>query len=102
MKKIAITAFAALSALTLAACGHSDDVTDKATPDNVEVPADELPANEPSLAAPPPVAPAVDASQAALSAEDAARNNAANALSVAEAARAEAAKAAGDTPPPSQ
>lgn len=94
MKKFALTAFAAAAALSLAGCGKSDDAADQATPDNVEMPADELPAAATSLAAPPPVAdPAADASEAAMSAEQAARSNADAAMSAAEAAKAAAAEA---------
>ncbi|BEV02256.1 hypothetical protein [Novosphingobium olei] len=103
MKKFAITAFAAAAALSLAACGKSDDASQEAAPDNVEMPADDLPAVEPSAAAPAPqreVAPAADASQAAQSAEDAAKSAADSAVSAAEAARAAAAAAETGTDKP--
>jgi hypothetical protein len=77
--------------LALAGCGKSDDASESATPDNVEMPAAELPAAEPSTEAPP--APAADASQAAMSAEDAARSDADSAMSAAAAAKAAAAEA---------
>lgn len=41
MKKIALTAFAATAALTLAACGGADDASEDAMADTVEMPADE-------------------------------------------------------------
>jgi len=41
MKKIAYTAFASLAALTLAACGSSDNASEEATAEDVEMPADE-------------------------------------------------------------
>ena len=82
---------AAASLFTLAACGKSDDASENATADTVEMPADEMPSAEPSAAALPP-APAADASQAALSAEDAAKIAAASAVSAGEAAKAAAAQ----------
>lgn len=85
---------ALLGALLLAGCGHHDHESDDATPNNVEMPAADLPAGPPSLAAPPPAHdPDADASAAAQTAQDAATNDAANAASVAEAARAAAAEA---------
>ena len=82
---------ALLAALLLAGCGHHDHESDDATSNNVEMPAADLPAGPPSLAAPPPARdPDADASAAALTAQDAATNDAANAASVAEAARAAA------------
>ncbi|MFD2782925.1 hypothetical protein ACFS32_19845 [Novosphingobium pokkalii] len=66
MKKLLSTAVLAAAALSLSACGHSDDASSEATPDNVEMPADELPATDVSAAAPAPVdAPAADTSAAA-------------------------------------
>ncbi len=41
MKKIAYFAFASAAALALSACGSSDDASEQATPDNVEMPAEE-------------------------------------------------------------
>jgi hypothetical protein len=104
MKKFALVAFAAAAALGLAGCGKSDDASDQATADNVEMPADELPAAAPSAETlpPAPVAPAADASQAALSAEDAARSARDNAISVAEAAKAAAAEAEDQQPKSTQ
>lgn len=95
MKKIAIAAFACAAALSLAACGKSDDAAETATPDNVEMPADELPAAEASMPAPAAVdAPAADAS--VMSKEDAAMSAADNAKAAADAAKAAAAEAATD------
>ena len=45
---------ALLAVLMLAGCGHHDHESDDATPSNVEMPAADLPAGPPSLAAPPP------------------------------------------------
>ena len=83
---------AAASLFALAACGTSDDASENATADTVEMPADEMPSAEPSAAALAP-APAADASQAAQSAEDAAKSAADSAVSAAEAAKAAAAEA---------
>jgi hypothetical protein len=41
MRKIAFAAFASLAALTLSACGSSDDASTDAEADNVEMPADQ-------------------------------------------------------------
>ncbi|MFM9937411.1 MAG: hypothetical protein ACKVOL_14590 [Novosphingobium sp.] len=91
------TVLACAALFTLSACGKSDDASQGATADNVEMPADELPSAEPSAAAPAP-APAADASQAALSAEDAAKSAADSAVSAAEAAKAAAAEAQTEKP----
>ncbi|MBB3356371.1 MULTISPECIES: hypothetical protein [unclassified Novosphingobium] len=102
MKKLFPTAIAGVAlvaaALSLSACGRSDDASTEASPDNVEMPADELPATDVSAAAPAPVdAPAADPSAAAQTAEDAARSAADNAAAAADAAKAAAAAAeAGD------
>lgn len=94
MKTIAKTAALVLALSTLGACGRHDEASDDATPNNVEMPAADLPAAPPSLDAPPPAKdPAADASQAAQSAEAAASSAADTAASVAEAARAAAAEA---------
>ncbi len=85
---------AVLAVLLLAGCGHKDHESDDATPNNVEMPAADLPAGPPSLAAPPPARdPDADASAQAQTAQDAATTDAENAASVAEAARAAAAEA---------
>lgn len=41
MRKIAFAAFASLAALTLSACGSSEDASTDAEADNVEMPADQ-------------------------------------------------------------
>jgi len=41
MKKFALYAFAASAALALSACGSSDSASEQATPDTVEMPAEE-------------------------------------------------------------
>jgi hypothetical protein len=41
MKKIALFTLAASASLALSACGRSDDASDAATPDTVEMPAEE-------------------------------------------------------------
>lgn len=41
MRKIALAALASLAALTLSACGRSEDASNDADADNVEVPADQ-------------------------------------------------------------
>ncbi|MBC2664392.1 hypothetical protein H7F51_02545 [Novosphingobium flavum] len=41
MKTIALFTLAASASLALSACGHSDDASDQATPDTVEMPAEE-------------------------------------------------------------
>lgn len=94
MKKILTIAFASFAALSLAACGKSDDASEAASADTVEMPADELPAMEPSAAAPAMVdEPAPDASSAADAQANAARDAATNASAVADAAKAAAAEA---------
>jgi hypothetical protein len=92
------TALACAALFALGACGKSDDASEGATADNVEMPADELPSSEPSAAAAAPLAPAADASQAAQSAEDAAKSAADSAVSAAEAAKAAAAEAQSQSP----
>jgi hypothetical protein len=89
MKKFALIAFAALAAYGLSACGKSDDASDEAMADNVEMPADEA-----MSTAAPPVADAEatsDAatgptSEAAAQAGEAAEDAAADAAAAAEAA----------------
>ena len=96
MKKIAAFALVAAASLSLAACGKSDNASDEATADNVEMPADEMPAGDASMAAPAPdasmdAAPAADAS--ANAAVDSAQKAADSAADVAAAAKAAAAEA---------
>lgn len=94
MKKLFPLAVLGAAALSLSACGHSDDASSEATADTVEMPADDLPATDVSAAAPAPVdAPAADASAAAQTPEDAARSAADNAAAAADAAKAAAAAA---------
>jgi len=87
MKKFASLAIVAAAALAVSACGRSDDASEAASEDTVEMPADELPVIEPSAAA-APMAPAPDASAAADSEADAARDAADSAAAVAAAAQA--------------
>ncbi|MFY7836436.1 MAG: hypothetical protein ACOVQ0_09175 [Novosphingobium sp.] len=100
MKKYPSLAIVAAAALALSACGKSDDASEAAEEDTVEMPADELPAMEPSAAAPAP-APEVDASAAADTEADAARDAANNAAAVAAAAQAAAAEG-DEAPTPAQ
>ncbi len=94
MTKFAPAALLAGALMLLTGCGHHDHASDDATPGSVEMPAADLPAGPPSLAAPPPARdPDADASNAAQSARIAATNDAEDAASVAQAARAAAAEA---------
>ncbi len=94
MTKFAPAAVLGFAVLLLAGCGHHGRDSDDATPSSVEMPAADLPAGPPSLAAPPPARdPDADASAKAQSAEIAATNDAENAASVAQAAREAAAEA---------
>jgi hypothetical protein len=94
MTKFAPAAVLGLSVLLLTGCGHGGHENDDATSASVEMPAADLPAGPPSLAAPPPARdPDADASARAQSAEAAATNDAENAASVAQAAREAAAEA---------
>lgn len=65
MNKIAHSAFTAVAALALSACGSSDGANEEATPDNVEMPAEEAMGNVDAM-------PAVDASATATDAAAAA------------------------------
>jgi hypothetical protein len=100
MKKFALIAFAAVAAYGLSACGKSDDASEDAMADNVEMPADEA-----MSTAAPPVADAEASSDetsatgptsaAAAEAGDAAQaaaNDAQNAAAAAEAATTTAEK----------
>ena len=62
MKKFATLAFVAASALSLAACGSSDSANEQATPDTVEMPAEE---QLNSVAAEPVLDTGADATQPA-------------------------------------
>ena len=88
MKKIAYSAFSIVAALALAACGSSDGANEEATPDNVEMPAEEAMGNVDAM-------PAADTSAAASDAA-AAASAAAPADAAASAAATDAAKAAED------
>lgn len=80
--------------LLLGGCGHHRDPGDDASGANVEMPAADLPAGPPSLAAPPPAHdPDADASIAAQQARIAATSDAEDAMLVAQQARAAAAEA---------
>ena len=81
MNKSALAAIAASASLILSACGSSDDASEDATADTVEMPADEAMAGTPE-----PVAADLDAGSAA--AEDAADASADAAQSVEEAGAA--------------
>jgi hypothetical protein len=94
MKKFALIAFAAVAAYGLSACGKSDDASEDAMADNVEMPADEA-----MTTAAPPVADAEATSDAgdattaaAEAAGDAAQAAAADAAAAAEAATTAAEK----------
>lgn len=71
MKKIAYTAMASAFALALAACGGTDNASDDATADNVEMPADEAMSTE-GVEAPSADDAAEAATDAAEASEDAA------------------------------
>ncbi|MFY8194768.1 MAG: hypothetical protein ACOVKV_06745, partial [Novosphingobium sp.] len=86
MKKYASLAIVAAAALGLSACGRSDDASEAASEDTVEMPADELPMAEPSAEAAP--LPATEASAAADAQVDPVRDAANNAAAVAAAAQA--------------
>jgi hypothetical protein len=85
MKKFALIAFAAVAAYGLSACGKSDDASEDAMADNVEMPADEA-----MTTAAPPVADA----EATSDADDATTAAAEEAGDAAQAAAADAAAAA--------
>jgi hypothetical protein len=97
MKKFALIAFAAVAAYGLSGCGKSDDASEDAMADNVEMPADSAMAT-----AAPPVADAQASSDetsaagptsaAASEAGDAAEAAAADAAAAAEAATTQAEK----------
>ena len=94
MKKIALFAAVSSFALALAACGDSDDASEDAMADTVEMPADEAMAD-----APLPVADSTEAAEdaEATAAEEAAAEDAGDAAAAAAAdaeAAADAAEAA--------
>jgi len=86
MKKIALFAAVSSFALALAACGGSDDASEDAMADDVEMPADEAMADTPL--------PVADATEAADEADEAADDAVANAEEAADAAEQAAADAA--------
>lgn len=72
MKKLAITAFASVAVLALAACGSSDSAKEEAAADNVEMPAEEAVGDVDATAAPVADASAAATDAAAPAASDAA------------------------------
>ena len=90
MKKTAYLAFASFAALSLAACGSSDDASDDATADTVEMPADEAMTGVEE----PVVDPQATATDDASDASAAATATAAEAADAAAAAAADVAAAA--------
>lgn len=101
MKKLVAGAMIGSLALGLAACGSSDDASTEATPDTVEMPAEEAlgPVGEEPVEDTDALGPPADASESAPSlqtaeeAADAAADVAAEAAAAAEAAEAAAAAA---------
>jgi hypothetical protein len=76
MKKFAYAAFASAAVLALSACGSSDSASEQASPDNVEVPAEETVASAEPSAMPVPdngAAPAAAASASAVATDAAAK-----------------------------
>lgn len=88
MKKSVSLAFASAASLLLAACGSSDDANEQATPDNVEMPAEETMSTV--------AAPAPDNGAAATEAADPNAGAKANDAAAAAAAAAADFDAAGD------
>lgn len=98
MKNLAKILAGCVLVAALSSCGKSEDANQPAVADTVEMPADELPSGDPSMAAPEgddvgAVAPAEDASGAADAAQSAADS------AKAAAAEAKAAKPAAATKP---
>lgn len=89
MKKMILSAAVSSFALALAACGGSDDASEDAMADNVEMPADEALAD-----APLPVADETAAADEAAQSTDESLQNAEAAGAAAEEAAADAAAAA--------
>ena len=69
MKKLALTAFASIAALSLSACGRSDDPNAEASADTVEMPAEESVGGADATAE-PVVDSASDAAEAPKSADE--------------------------------
>jgi|SRR5690606_4899278 hypothetical protein len=90
MKKIAYAVFATGAALALAACGSSDNASEDASAENVEMPAEEAMTSADATAAPADAA--TDAAAAASDSAAAASDAAAAASGAAEAATTEAEK----------
>ena len=97
MKKIALIAAVSSFALALAACGSSDDASEDAMADNVEMPADEAMAGAPDPATDAVADAAEDATQEAEAAVEQTAETAADAAE-ATVADIEAATAATTTP----
>lgn len=99
MKNLGTVLVAGAMLASLSSCGKSEDANQPAVADTVEMPADELPSGDPSMAAPAgdesdAMAPAADGSGAPEAAADAAQSAADSAKAAAsEAKGAKAAKA---------
>jgi hypothetical protein len=93
MTKFSLIAFASAASLALAACGGSDDASEDAMADTVEMPADEAMASAPEPAADTDVV-ADAADDAAAGAGEEAEATTAEVAEAAEAAAADAAAAA--------
>lgn len=72
MKKIAYAALVSVAALSLAACGKSDDASEKAAAENVEMPAEEAVADASAMPSEDASAMATGAPTDAATASDAA------------------------------
>jgi hypothetical protein len=92
MTKIAHAALASAAALLLTACGSSDKASEGATPENVEMPAEEAMTGVDESAAPASDAAAAPGAEASAGASAAASAPAAGASAAAEKATAEAEK----------
>ena len=92
MTKIAYAAMASAAALLLTACGSSDKASEGATPENVEMPAEEAMSGVDEGAAPASDAAAAPGADASAAASDAAAAPAPAASAAAEKATAEAEK----------
>jgi hypothetical protein len=92
MTKIAHAALASAAALLLTACGSSDKASEGATPENVEMPAEEAMTGVEEGAAPASDAAAAPGAEASAGASAAATAPAAGASTAAEKATAEAEK----------
>jgi hypothetical protein len=92
MTKIAYAAMASAAALLLTACGSSDKASEGATPENVEMPAEEAMSGVDEGAAPASDAAAAPGADASAAASGAAAAPAAGASAAAEQATAEAEK----------